>query len=178
MTITIKNINPIWTSLKRFSTANRRATNDAMNRAHIHARKLSSTAMRSEWKGLSADRAKKAIKEKKSKVSDLSTKMILQSRPISLSSFGAKWSKKTPTGKKTKGVSYKLKGKRRTMKGSFIAKGQMFSRKKNGGLRRHASITPTNMWKGVGAEEIYLKAYEERFRSRYDQQLLYRLFKK
>jgi hypothetical protein len=115
----------------------------------------------------------------KATTNKLSTKFGLVARSINLVDFGAKWKRTTPTGRKTKGVSYKLKNKRRVMKGSFIAKGYVFSRRKGerDNLIPHFSITPTSMFLGAEADDLYIEQYFKTFDKTYAHQIKYLMSK-
>jgi len=157
----------------KFNKVNNRAISRAMNDANRAGRKVavSKQGMRKEWAIKSSD-LKRYTWNTTANVNNLSTKFGMVSRSINLADFGAKWSMYTPTGKYTKGVSYKLKGKRRTMKGAFMAKGHVFSKRKGSkNIIPLFSITPTSMLKEAEADELYIKQYLSTFDKRYLNQL-------
>ena len=173
MEVKVKNADKVIKNFIKFANVNERALVSAMNRANTAGQTASSLVMRKKWVGLLAKDLKRYQWSEKAKKGKTSTKFVTTSKSINLLQFGAKWSRQTPTGKRTKGVSYRLKTKRRTMKGSFIAKGLVFTRKteKANSLIPHFSITPTSMFTGAEGDDKYVDTYMTTFDKRYFHEL-------
>ncbi len=139
------------------------AISRAMNEAHRTGVKVSTgkkTGVTKDW-GIKVADFKRYTWTKKATRASYLTQYAVQSRPINLKDFKAKENKK--------GVSYKLKGKQRTMKGAFLAKGYFLKRtgKKRMPIIPHFSVTPTSMFQISNGEDLYSDAYMKKFEDRY-----------
>lgn len=131
--------------------------------------------MRKEWVGMRARDLKRYTYTKKANVNKLDTQFVITSRPIGLIHFGSKQNKK--------GVSYKLKNKRRTMRKSWIMPSkfgggdEVFVRQTSHGNKptRRASITPTSMFLEAEADEFFEDEFRIAFEKRFTQQVKFRL---
>jgi hypothetical protein len=173
MNIKITGVDGLIKDFDKYVHFNNRATNTALNEASKIGRTKALKESKGEWVGLKAKDFKKLHKLLPAKGTNNEITFTITSKSINLALFGAKWQRKTKTGRKTKGVSYKLKTKRRTMKGSFIAKGMVFSRKTNeaGSITPHFTITPTSMFKAGRGERIFKNTTLLNFNLRYKKYL-------
>jgi len=150
-----------------------RATSKSINESVRASRTKAIANMRKSWKGIKAKDLKANEKTfvKPATTNNLYSRFILISKPIPLSNFGAV--------QKIKGVSYKLKSNRRTMKHAFIAKKQVFVRrtKKNDSIVRRVSITPTSMFLGTKSDEVFLKTFDDKFEKNLRRNLKYYMSK-
>lgn len=160
MVFEIKGVDELIKDFSQFAAVSDTAMIYAMNQRARKAQTKASKDVRSVWKGIGAGQMKAYVYTIMARKGNVSTEYVLTSSPIPLSEFGAKW---TP---KQKGVSYLLKNKRRTMSGSFMGKGrggkqQVWIRtsKEDKKLVRKVSITPTSMFTGMKADELYVKEY-------------------
>lgn len=168
MKINIKGIKPIIKNFSEFARVSDRVMVDSMNRgltAGITASLSKTKGMRKEWTGIKAQDLKRYTWKQQATRTRQNTKFTMVSRPINLADFSSKQGKK--------GVSYKLKGKQKQLKGSFKAKGMVFKRKSNkaDSIMPHFTITPTYMFIGVEGDDIFIDRYFEVFNTRYAQQL-------
>jgi len=165
MVLTFKNIKPLIKDLSAFANVHPKALSNAMNRGNTAGRTASLKAtdggVRELWFGLPSASLKKMTYSRRASVNKHQTQFVITSRPINLRLFNAT--------QKKKGVSYKLQRKQKQIKGSFIAKGLLLKRKgtQRDDLRAFFSITPSSMFLGVKADEIYEDAYFETFNKRY-----------
>ena len=171
-TIKIKNIDTIIRNLADFDRFNKRALSSAMNRSHTAGVKVATSKQTGgtlqPWGIKKSDFKRNYTWKQKATSRKPNTKYAVSSNPINLVDFGAKWNRLTPQGKPTKGISYKLKNRRRTMKGSFIAKGMFFTRKQGTqNIIPHFSITPTSMFVGNEGVNTYVEKYFDVLNPRY-----------
>jgi hypothetical protein len=151
MEIRVKGVTPIVKSLSGLVTRNGQALSLAMNRANVSGRKEAIKAgggVRKIWVGILTKDLKKYTYMRRANSKNTKTAFVITSKPVNLIHFGAI--------QKGKGVSYKLKKKRRTMKGSFIAKGMVLKRKGKARtpLTAFFSITPTTMFLKAKGDDI------------------------
>jgi len=174
MEVRFHNLDNVIDDFAKFSKVNNKAISQAMNRANTAGRTavVSDTiGMRKKWNLKSGD-LKAYTWSTKSNVNRLDTKFGMVSKSINLADFGAKWKRATPSGRKTKGVSYKIqKGKRKLLKGAFMAKGYVFTRRADDKIVPQFSITPTSMFTESDYDDLYIKKYFEMFDKRYSNNL-------
>ncbi len=170
-------LDDVITDFTKLAFKNPSAISRSMNRANIAGRTASVKALRKVWVGLKAKDLKRYTWSQKATVSKLNTKFVVTSHPISLADFGAKQNKK--------GVSYRLKSKRRTMKHAFLKKSKhsrtpmvmIRSTKQRYPLVTKFTITPTSMFIGLDGVQLYEQAYFKAFEKRYDHEVR-QIFKK
>ena len=175
MTLTVKGIDAISKDFHKFAMIYPTAVRNSMNTA-LSAGMTASLArdggMRQEWVGITARDLKRHTYTRKATVSKHHAQFVVTSNPIDLYMFGAK--------QNTRGVSYKLKNKRRTMRKSWITpskfgrrENQVFVRQASNDDRvtRRASITPTSMFLEADSGEVFEKYYKGVFRRRWNDQL-------
>ena len=162
MTIKFVGLGAVEKDLAKMAKYQDQAVSMAMNEANRTGIKVAigKQGMRKEW-AINATDLKRYTWTKRATRGSLLTQYAIQSRSINLIDFKAKENKK--------GVSYKLKGKQRTMRGAFIAKGFFFKRtsKKRNSIIPHFSITPTSMFLEADGEDLYVDNYLKRFDERY-----------
>ena len=165
MIIKFEGIDAIIKNFNQFERLTTSGISRAMNRANTAGTTISLRAMRKTWVGITARDLKRRTYQDKATKAKLHTRFVITSRSINLAEFGAKQNKK--------GVSYRLKTKRRTMQGAFTAKGMVFKRKtrERNSIIPFYSITPTSMFIGAGDVEIYTKRYMEIFEKRFKHEL-------
>ena len=142
----------------KLTTATLRSLNHTMAKAITAGNR----AVTKEW-NIKLKDLKGYQRVRKASKTDLSTRLILKSRPISLTKFGAR--------QKRKGVSYKIKKAegRKTLDRAFITTTKnnyytgVFTRKGKARLPLNVfkSITPTSMYRKIGREALFKKLEEE-----------------
>ena len=171
MNTEIIGVDIIVKDFKTFVNKNPSAISRSMNRANIAGRTASIKALRKVWVGLKAKDLKRYTWQEKATVAKLNTKFVVTSHPISLADFGAKQNKK--------GVSYRLKNKRRTMMHAFLKKSKhsrapmvmIRSTKSRYPLVTKFAITPTSMFMGLDGVHLYEEAYFKAFDKRYTHEM-------
>lgn len=175
MTVTIKGADDLYQDFSKFVRVNGRAISDAMNRANLAGATASLSkkeGMRKEWVGINASELKKYTYKRKANPNKLEAQFVVTSNPIPLIHFKAK--------EVRRGVSYRLKNKRRTMPKSWIMpskfgdKGDRVfvrTRKRPKVATHRVAITPTSMYTGAEADDVYVNRFLEIFAKRYYQQL-------
>ena len=156
------------------------AAASALNRAGTSARKSASDEVRSDWNIKQKD-LYGYIKITKASSATGTYIFRLKSKPIPLAKFSTASQLVVPAGRRQKrSPSYKLKkaGGRSRVSGSFVAKMKsghvgIFNRrgKRSLPIIELTSITPTSMFM-EGADEAYIKRFEEVFVERMKHELL------
>ena len=174
MTIDIKGIKSIQDDFLKFAqiypTAVRNSMNTALS-AGVTASLARDGGMREEWVGITARELKRYTYVTKANVNRHEAEFVVTSKPIDLIHFNAK--------QNTRGVSYKLKNRRRTMRKSWIMPSkfsnfeQVYARQTSNDSKptRRASITPTSMFIEANSAEVFKKYYQGVFRRRWNDQI-------
>lgn len=179
MTVTFKGLDELYQDFDKFLKVQPRAISNAMTTGLSAGRtaSLSTTVgMRREWVGIKTKDLKRYVYTRRPSAGSHKAQFVVTSRPIPLIEFGA--------SQKKKGVSYRLKTKRRTMKKSWIMPSK-FGDKSDKVFVRQAShnnkathrvaITPTSMFMGTESDVVFEKNFMNSFGKRYDQQMKFLL---
>ena len=181
MTIKFKGLQEFQKDLTKFVNIHDKAISNAMNKALAIAYTASLSkkqGMRKEWVGMRAGDLKRYTYTKKANPVQHHAEFVVTSRPIPLMEFGAK--------QLNKGVSYRLKDKRKTMKKSWIMptkfgdKGdRVFVRQAshNNKATHRVAITPTSMFLASDAPEVFENTFEDNFQKKYFEQIKFLMAK-
>lgn len=113
MGIVIIGVDEVINDFKKFVQFNAKATRMALNDKLQTAHNDAVRNTKKTWTDMSVADMKKLTKLDKARDTQLSVKFTLTSTPIPLFKFGATWDKSK------KGASYKLLGRRKTLRGSL-----------------------------------------------------------
>ena len=153
MTITV-DAKKVTKMLLQYPKVHAKATSIAMNRGLSAGATESLRVAKKEWGGLLVSDFKRYTWRTTAKANDPKVQFAITSRSINLIDFVKKDNKK--------GLSYKLKGRQRQMKGSFRAKGFFFTRDKGGtrnDITPHFSVTPTSMFRIARGEAVFVTSF-------------------
>lgn len=154
--------------LLKFPKASNKAIMKTMNEKARSGATKASRHLRKDWVGMKASTFKNYVWTTNAKINRLETQYVVHSTPINLADFGATWSPATKGGKATKGVSYKLRTKRKTLDGSFMGKGKVYRRDKtDNSLIPYHTVTPTTMFINSDSYDAYKYGYFTNFEKRY-----------
>lgn len=178
MEITVEGLDKAIKSFDKFVKKNDIAISRAMNsKLNTSRNKAVRHVKQAKWNMKISD-LKKLTTITKATKNKTEVEFTLKSNPIPLIKFGA--TEQYYKRKKETKVSYKLKGKKRSMPKSFIMpskfgnkQDEVFARssKDKKKVTRKVAITPTSMFSGSQAEDVFIKTFMEDYEKRYLQQI-------